>query len=247
LTAPHRFYMRKVPRRGLVVIEGDEAHHIASVKRLEAGDEITLFDGVGHEYRAEIVGVERRPTIKVVVDVKEEAKIDRTPAIEIALASAIPKGKRAELIIQKCAELGLNLFIPMHCSRSVVNIMTRAETKMRKWQRISIEASKQCGRNRIMEIARPAEFEEVLELLPRYDLKLIATADERAAPLRRILRSGEGFKSVIYLIGPEGGFTEKELSRAVRAGCKPVLLAPTVLRVETAAIATLAILVYEAL
>jgi len=226
------------------LIEGGEAHHIASVKRLEAGDEITLFDGHGRELLARIAEVSRKGGLKVRVTIEDAAYVDREPSVQVTIASAVPKGKRAEMMIQKCAELGLQRFIPVQCARSVVNVMTRAESRTGKWRKISTEASKQCGRNRIMEILSPCNFERVLRL-GGHDLYLIATEDRRASPLKHVLKAAGRPKKLLWLIGPEGGFTEAEVTHAVRAGFRPVLLAPSTLRVETAAIAAMAMVVYE--
>lgn len=227
-------------------IDGDEAHHILRVKRLGAGDELVVFDGSGREANAQIIEASTEAGV-VRVRVGETHEIDREAGIAITLAAAMPKGKRAEMMVQKCAELGVRRFIPLECARSVVNVRTRADTKIQKWERVCAEASKQSGRNRVMEIAPPHTLTEALRLTSSHRIALIATLSDEARSLRMVLdRSPDPLDTVLYLVGPEGGFTRTEVSEATRAGCTPVALAPSILRTETAAIAGVAMLVYAA-
>lgn len=238
--------MAELPGPGEIEIDGDEAHHIIRVKRLGVGDEIVVFDGSGREAGAEIVHASIDAGV-VRVRISETHDIEREAGVDITLAAAVPKGKRADFMIQKCAELGVRRFIPLDCARSVVNVRTRAETKIEKWQRICAEASKQSGRNRVMEVRPPGTLTEVLRLASSHQIALIATLAEDARSLRMVLDSiADPLKTVLYLVGPEGGFTRTEVSEATRAGCTAVTLAPSILRTETAAIAGAAMLVYAA-
>ncbi|MEW6357321.1 MAG: 16S rRNA (uracil(1498)-N(3))-methyltransferase [Planctomycetota bacterium] len=240
---PHRAYVPELAQSGEMEITGDEAHHITRVKRLGVGDRIVVFDGSGREAEAAIVEV---AADQVVVRVEQPHEADREAGVAITLACAIPKGKRAEFMIQKCAELGVHTFIPIECYRSVVNIHTRTDTKLAKWERICAEASKQSGRNRVMQVRPPHELADVLRLVPKHRLSLIATPWEDAAPLRSVLDAAGAVGSVLYLVGPEGGFTRTEIAEATRAGCKAVSLGASVLRTETAAVAGVAMLIYAA-
>ena len=235
--------MAEIPGPGEMEIAGDEAHHIVRVKRLHVGEEIVIFDGSGQEAEAEIIEASVETGV-VRVRIKNIRESDKEASVAITLASAVPKGKRAEFMIQKCAELGVRRFIPLDCARSAVNIRTRAENKIQKWQRICAEASKQSGRNRITEIACPHTVDEALRLVSSHRLALIATLGENTSSLRSVLAATTRMDSILYLVGPEGGFTRAEVTAATRAGCKPVALAPSVLRTETAAIAGVAMLIY---
>lgn len=226
-------------------IAGDEAHHMIRVKRLGPGDEIVLFDGSGREADAVIVATASDHS-RVRICVQRVHGMDREAGVRITLASAVPKGKRAEFMIQKCAELGVARFIPLECDRSVVNIRTRTDTKLQKWERICAEASKQSGRNRVTEVAAPHTLEEALRLTASHRLSLIATFGEGVQPLRTVLLNAEKMDTVLYLVGPEGGFTRAEATAATRAGCRAVTLGPSILRTETAAIAGVAMLIYAA-
>ncbi|NOZ23265.1 MAG: 16S rRNA (uracil(1498)-N(3))-methyltransferase [Planctomycetes bacterium] len=239
----HRAYVADFVHSGEMHITGDEAHHIAHVKRLGIGDRVVVFDGSGLEAEAAIVEAGRD---QVIVRVEQPHSVDREAGMNITLACAIPKGKRAEFMIQKCAELGVRAFIPIECARSVVNIRTRTDSKLAKWERICAEASKQSGRNRVMAVRPPHEMAEVLRLVSKHHLALIATRWGDVAPLRSVLEGAGAIDSVLYLVGPEGGFTRTEIAEATRAGCKAVSLASSILRTETAAVAGVAMLVYAA-
>jgi len=227
-------------------VAGEEAHHIARVLRLRPGDDLVVFDGSGREADATIVeGDGGSSPLRVLV--KEVREVNREIGVAITLAAAIPKGKRADFMIQKCAELGMRRFIPLDCARSVVHAGTRAETKIRKWQRICDEASKQCGRNRVAEIAPPTTLTDVLGQARAHRLALIADPGAAPGSLRAAVERHEGKPdSVLYLVGPEGGFTPTEITEARKAGCEAVALAPAILRTETAAIAGVAMLAYAA-
>jgi 16S rRNA (uracil1498-N3)-methyltransferase len=161
------------------------------------------------------------------------------------LATAIPKGERADFMVQKCAELGCHTLIPMECERSVVRFVPGREGKLQKWRRIALEASKQCGRNQIMEIALPQSFKEVLRLGAQCSLRIVCSLAPQVKPLKNLLAEMGHPKDIICLVGPEGGFTEEELNLALAAQFHPVTLARSVLRTETAGIAAVAIIAAE--
>jgi 16S rRNA (uracil1498-N3)-methyltransferase len=117
--------------------------------------------------------------------------------------------------------------------------------KADRWREIALEACKQCGNNWLPEIQSPQKTHDFLSTLPKHDLKLIASLQPDAEPLKKILGESGSLKSVLILIGPEGDFTPAELGLAKSAGCLPLSLGPLVLRAETAAIYALSILHHE--
>ena len=236
-----RFYIPLPPGQDEVWIDGSEAHHILHVKRAATGDKITLFDGQGVEYIARIAEV-RRDKLRVLVE--QSQCVNRELPVDITIAFSVPKGKHSSFIIQKCAELGVKTLIPLHCERSVVDFRHKSIGKTEKWDKIAIEASKQCKRNVITNIEDMTSLDDLLKNTRNYELSIIADTEVIAKSLKTILLAHPSVKKILCLIGPEGGFTAKEMEKAVEAGCLPASIGTSTLRIETAAIAISAILLY---
>src|SRR5262245_52805716 len=148
-----RFYTNCPLAPGPVVLQGPEAHHLATVCRLRPGDAVCLFNGDGHEYPAEVTTVERRSvTLRV--------SAPQTPARELPfrleVAAPLPKGDRAQFLVEKLTELGVTSFVPLRTRRSVVH---PRETRLDRLQRYVVEASKQCGRNVLLKVEELADWE----------------------------------------------------------------------------------------
>src|SRR5205823_12187705 len=141
-----RFYIDGVLNPGLLTLQGPEAHHLATVCRLRPGDAVCLFNGDGHEYPARITAVQRRT---VELEVVERASPLRELGYAVEVAAPLPKGDRAQFLVEKLTELGVSAFVPLSSKRSVVQ---PREAKLEKLQRYVIEASKQCGRNVLMQV-----------------------------------------------------------------------------------------------
>ena len=223
-------------------IDSSESHHIIHVKRLKIGDSIIVFNGTGDEFEAEIEDIEDN---RVNVRINQQKTISKENIVEIDIAFAIPKGKRSHLLIQKCTELGVHKLIPINYARSVVKLKDDCSVKIEKWQKIAIEASKQCGRNTITEIGNVVDFDNILNTSDSYDLPLFACSQSDSDNLKNTLQEHPKPNNILSFIGPEGGFTSNEIETAKRAGCKFVSLGSQILRVETAAIAVSAILSYH--
>ncbi|KHE90440.1 MAG: 16S rRNA (uracil(1498)-N(3))-methyltransferase [Candidatus Scalindua rubra] len=223
-------------------IDSSESHHITHVKRLKIGDNIIVFNGTGDEFEAEIVEIKDN---RVNVEINQQKTISKENTAGIDIAFAIPKGKRSHLLIQKCTELGVHKLIPINYARSVVKLKDDCTVKIEKWQKIAIEASKQCGRNTITEIGEVVDFDSILNALEGYDLPLFACNQSDSNNLKNTLQEHPKPNSIISFIGPEGGFTSNEIEMAKKVGCKFISLGSRILRVETAAIAVSAILSYH--
>ena len=235
-----RFFIPDVSRCDLAQADDDEARHIARVLRMKLGDELIAFDGTGVECRCRIAEVTNR---NVAVEVLERREISREAPVQVTLAIAATKTKAMDLVVRKCTELGLARLMPFHSGRSVARIKDAA--KSAKWRRATIEAAKQCGRNTLPEILRPADLNELADAIREHDLAVVAAVARSAATLREALRRNHVAKRIMYIIGPEGGFEADELAALEQAGAVAVSLGRSVLRVETAAIAALAMIVYE--
>ncbi|MFC1571733.1 16S rRNA (uracil(1498)-N(3))-methyltransferase [Candidatus Margulisiibacteriota bacterium] len=230
----HRFF---VPQDQIPIIAGSDAHQIKDVLRLKTGDQLELLDGSGKVYSAKISEIKNERIIcEIISSRQEKAK----SAVKITLAQCLPKAKKMDLIIQKCTELGVDRIIPTLSERSIAKT-----EKLERWKKIAKEAAEQSGRTTIPEISQLTKFEDVLKI--NADLKLIPWELEQNRSLKQMLTDHRftGSPDLLCLIGPEGGFSKKEVAAAQSAGFTSVSLGPRILRTETAGLAILAMINYE--
>jgi len=232
----HRFFVTPQSIDGdTIVLSGSQAHHLRTVLRIRPGQTIELFDGTGAVYRTEIIkstenSVEGRITAQVV----ESAGTD----FPLTLAQGILKGKKMDLVLQKATELGVDTLIPVltrYCQQH-----KNLDRRMQRWQRIVLEACKQCGRSTPMRIAPVIDLSELP--VPSFRYPVLCWEGEQKAMVGPELFAVPG--SVLLLIGPEGGFHAQEIGWAKEQDFYPVTLGPLVLRAETAAIAGIGIIQY---
>ncbi len=207
----------------MIPISGDQAHHARTVLRLEIGDLVQLFDTDGQTATGTIKALEPQMLVEI-------AKIEqRENNLSIIVASAVPKGDRADWMVEKLSELGVSKWIPLKTARSVVH--PDGTSKYQRWQRLATESAKQCKRSGVMQIAELVSLDSFIQYIqPRHTIFLSTTSGP--APLNKVPWQNE----VNLLIGPEGGWTEDE-EKQMRDRClTPASLGQTILRVETAAI-----------
>lgn len=224
-----RFYTPDKLQPGEFVLKGPEAHHLAVVRRVRTGDFVALFNGDGHEYPAQVIALAPK---QVVLNVQSVENPQRERPMPLEMAVAMPKGDRADFLVEKLVELGVTRLTPLMTFRTIVR---PRPSRLDHLRQAVIEACKQCGRNILMRID---ELTTWAEYLHRPDL-----------PSQRILLSPHSpnilcstREAVVCAIGPEGGWEEKEIVEALELGWKLYQLGPRTLRVETAAIAAAAIL-----
>jgi len=239
-----RFYM-EIPHwvGDTVVLSGSEARHIQKVLRLKEGDEIILFDGKGTEYWGII---ESQQIHRVVVKVEGESTPRRESPIEVILGQGLLKGHKMDYVFQKTTELGVSAIFPFVSSRTVPKSGgEQAKRRLRRWRRIVVEATKQCGRTVPPRVEAIRSLGSLLEWPLRDFVKLILWEKEHTSLKERLRKMDERFKRVLFLVGPEGGFCEEEISVAEGRGFISVGLGPRTLRSETVGVAVLSILQYE--
>jgi 16S rRNA (uracil1498-N3)-methyltransferase len=219
-----RFYVNQVLAAGPIMLQGPEAHHLATVCRLRPGDRVCLFNGDGREYTAELVAVARR-SVDLQVLAAEEPQ--RELGFRLEVAAPLPKGDRAQFLLEKLTELGATAFAPLRTERSVVH---PREARLEKLQRYVIEASKQCGRNVLLKLEELTSWQMYC---PRADLPELRILAHPGAPSE----TWPPGRDVALAVGPEGGFTDDEVALARAAGWRTVGLGPRIMRVETAALA----------
>ncbi len=211
-----------------VTVEGERAHYLRSVLRLRAGAPLTVFDGEGGEFDAEVLAFDRR---RVRLRLGAWRDVERESPLRIHLGLAVAKGERMDWAVQKAVELGVAAITPLLTERgNVVLEGERAERRRRHWQAVAVAACEQCGRNRVPAVAPPQPLPAWLP--GRRGLVF----DPSGASLGAL---PEPAGELALLIGPEGGLTAAELRLAEAEGFVPVALGPRILRVETAAVAAL--------
>jgi 16S rRNA (uracil1498-N3)-methyltransferase len=234
-----RFYVDTPIEGQHVALDATLAQRLSKVLRLRAGDEITLFDGSGDEFRCRIDRIGAR--------VGEAAVISRTPGIfesrtRVHLYQSITKGERFEWLIEKATELGVAAVIPLITARSVVKTEGGA-ARADRWRRIAIEAAEQCGRVTVPGVHAPARFDDAIAAAPGVVLLPFESAGDAAPNVRAALDSRidelSALGEVSIFIGPEGGFEDEEVARAREAGAGVVTMGRRVLRSETAGIVAL--------
>jgi 16S rRNA (uracil1498-N3)-methyltransferase len=232
-----RFFSANKIEGDQVTLAGAEAHHLLHVMRGKVGDRATLFDGSGAEFTAEVVACRRA---EVDFRIVERREADSELPFPLTVAAAIPKGDRQKWLVEKLVELGVTRLVPLATERSVAVPSSGA---LERLERAVIEASKQCGRNRLMEIAAAVPWGEYV--------KSAGGSPETARPQPPIayhLFAHPGGRSIAELqlneprpttiaIGPEGGWTDDEAALAIEQGWQTIDLGRRLLRVETAAVA----------
>ena len=238
-----RFYVPD-PRieKGLLKVDGSEVRHIRRVLRLKVGDRLVLFDGSAKEYEGIIV--EESPS-SVVIKVQGIFSPSKESPLEITLAQSLLKGEKMEYLIQKATELGIRKIIPFFSSRSVPLLdKSKKLRRYHRWEKIAIEACKQCGRITVPKVEPLQNYSEMLGMASSEALRLILWEKEGQG-LKEILKESKERTKIFFVVGPEGGMSDEEVEEARRAGFIPINLGKRVLRSETASVCLLSILQYE--
>ena len=243
--ALRRFIVDEIrAKAGSCIISGAEARHITKVLRMGRGDRFILMDGKGNHFQALIESAGRQE-----VTVTLEKPLPKPPPspVEITLCQALLKSRSMDYMVQKTSELGVDRIFPFSSERTVVRLdEAKFETKLRHWHKIAHSAAKQSERSTPAEIGILSSFEDLLGQWKREDaFKVILWEGEGAKDLKGLLRGSSPTKKFVGIVGPEGGFSRKEMDRAREAGFFSASLGYRILRAETAAITMAAIVQYE--
>lgn len=239
-----------------VLIKGTDVRHIKDVLRMNVGDTVTLCDSRGNEY---VCSIDDICNDFITTSVISAARCASEPRIAIVLCQGVAKGEKMDFIIQKNVELGLNEIIPVLTEHTVVKFANAkdAEKKQTRWQRISEEAAKQCGRGVVPVVDMPDAFKNVVDHITsdeesKETLYIMPYENETENTLKKVLYDnktaldeGGSLKRICLFIGPEGGFSKKETEYAISKGFTTVTLGKRILRTETAGMATIAAIRYE--
>jgi 16S rRNA (uracil1498-N3)-methyltransferase len=221
-------------------LPANASRHV-QVLRLQPGDAVTLFDGLGGQWQAELVDIGRK-TVQARLLVHEAVERElRTP---VTLALGMPANERMDALVEKATELGVAAILPLVCERSVLRLAgERAERRRAHWQAVAIAACEQSGRNRVPLIHLPQPLREALSALPAAGTRLVLSLADDTRPLRTHLAAVAAAAGPVCLLsGPEGGLSPAELAAATAAGFLPTTLGARVLRADTAPLAALAVI-----
>ena len=232
----HRFIVRRAGGYApgeAVELPREEAQHAVRVLRLRPGDAVELIDGDGRAYEAEMTRAERDGAALLV----KAGLPGREAPVSLTLYMGLPKAEKLELIAQKLTELGGARLVPVVMARSVARPDQRdADKRRERLERIALEATKQCGRGRVPEMAAPVGWKEALALMAAHQLTLMPWEEARGLRLSDVRAERPDAKDIAVLIGPEGGIAPEEAREAEALGARLVTLGPRILRAETAAI-----------
>ncbi|MGC8976454.1 MAG: RsmE family RNA methyltransferase [Candidatus Ratteibacteria bacterium] len=227
-------------------IKGETFHYLRNVLRFKVGDKFIGFDGSGKEYEIEIVEIEKE---KIKCEIVEEKKIYNPETLfNLHLFQCLPKGDKFDFIVSQTTQLGVKRIVPVISKRTIVKIpQEKIENRIKRWLKIAEESSKVSGRTFIPEIERPVKFERCIK--EEKDFGIIFWEGERENTIKHVIekikKNDIKNKKINVFVGPEGGFDEDEIEIAKKYGYISVSLGKRILRVETASIISIAILIYE--
>ncbi len=226
------------------ITDREDIKHLSKVLRHRIGDVIEISDNESMEYEIELTGISPERVIGRIVKAQP---FEREPRTRVTLYQGIPKQSKMELIIQKTVELGVDAVLPVFTERTVVQDRGHFDRKTERWQKIASEAVKQCRRGLAPKVGPSVTLDEVRMIMADNDLNLLCYEDERQTTIKEVLHreAKNSPRRIGLIIGPEGGFSESEVRKLTEAGAVSVSLGKTVLRVETASVAALAMIMYE--
>jgi 16S rRNA (uracil1498-N3)-methyltransferase len=249
----HRFFVAPelVQRLDAAIpLPGELAHQLRDVLHLQVGEQVVLLDNSGDELLATIASASKSA---VHVRLIERRTGKSESPVRIILCQGLLKSARFEWVLEKGTELGVSVFSPVLCRRSLSGLGDAGTSKLQRWQRIITEAAEQSGRARLPALLPARPLLRALNDIPPGALALMPWEEERALTLRDALRSPSdqllparhNQTTVVLFIGPEGGLTADEVNQAQQHGVQVVSLGSRILRAETAALATVTSVMYE--
>lgn len=238
-----RFFVKNEQIKELrAEIFGDDARHIARSLRMREGDEVSLCDEDGGEYRATLTKIRDE---LCELDIIEKVDTDAEPPYSLTLFMAYPKGDKLELVVQKATELGAHRIVPFYSSRCIKRPHPDSlEKQTKRLSRIAEEAAKQSRRSKIPTVECGVDFSEVCAEAKGFDAALFCYEGASADSTVKRALSGKPQK-IAVVIGSEGGFSPEEAELAQKSGFVPVSLGKRILRCETAPIFALSVISYE--
>jgi 16S rRNA (uracil1498-N3)-methyltransferase len=230
-------------KEDLATIGGSDVNYLKNVMRLKVGDELSIMDSKSKEYNAKIKAYSNN---EIIVELLGEKHPKSESRVKITIAQGIPKNPKMDLVVQKATELGAQRIIPIKTERSVIKLTEeKEEAKINRWQKIAKEAAEQSGRLIIPFVDTPKEIKELLIIKNDFDKCVILWEMEKEMTIKRFLQENHDIKSLLVMIGPEGGFSHDEVELVKKEGFVSVNIGSRIVRTETAAISVLSMIDYE--
>jgi len=239
-----RLFLATVPlaEQKEIVLDESASRYLVKVLRLESGARFLGFDSQATEYELTLQQINSIP-----VTAKILSRHEKSAAYSgnyIALAQSLPKGSKIDLILRQGTEAGVNRFIPLVTQRSVSRPdESQFEHKNNRWQKILVEACRQCGRNDLPQLDEVTDWKKCLELFGEFD-QVLLPYEKEAPTLKTVLESNAAVKKILVLVGPEGGWSKDEVREAQLKGAAVVHLPTPILRTETAGLAMVSMIQY---
>ena len=228
----------------IATITGSEHHHLRNVLRTKPGETVRIIDGEGNVYTAQILETHDARISSAARILSHEFHSVVSP--KLTLFQGIPKSDKMELILQKTTELGVTQIVPLH---SKYGLQKPSQNRYERWHRILISATKQSERAWLPELCNAQEFNAALAQLDKFSLCLLLSPhrdkESQVQHIQTVLREESRPDSVALFVGPEGGFSDQEVTSAIEGGCTLATLGRNILRTETAAIIAVAVAAYE--
>ena len=228
-----------------LVIRGEDAFHLASVLRVKPGEEVVACSASGTEFFCAVSEIlEERKNCRVLLTIKERRLSENEPKTAIRVFQGMPKGKKTDLVIQKCVELGAGEIFLVYSDRSVPLRDGEGDAKKRaRFQKIADEAAKQCGRGKLVKVGLLPSFDEALKEMEQSQTRFVCFEAEEERSVKEEIR--KPCESLSFFVGPEGGLSQRELLLCRGSGIPSVSLGKRILRTETCAAAVLSMILYE--
>ncbi len=233
----HRFYAEGAVRDHVALLSEEDVRHATRVLRLQEGNAVEIF-AEGKRFAGVLMTTAQGLACRV-----EREMPDTEAALHVTLYQGLPKAEKMEWIVQKAVELGATRVVPVAMNRCVVQLSSKdGLRKQERWQKIAREASKQSGRCITTEVESPITMKEMLQRLPCHEAALVPWEEANGYSLNAFHAEHPECTDVAVVIGPEGGMSAEEVQAMTAQGCRAVTLGPRILRTETAAITSIAML-----
>lgn len=242
MRTPYFFIPPLDERKDRLLLDGEESYHLAKVLKIRPGRLINLLDGNGTTYQAKVLNISGNNAEVEVIS--ERKKVNCSPSLWVGFV--LPRRRiKTEMILDGAIEFGINTITPLLSERGMVKFNTNnPNKKLSRWRLITREAAKRSGNPYLPSIYPPLTLMDFMDKIPKASLKIILSPEQGVAHVRDVLGGSPRPDKIVLLAGPEGGFTPKECEYAVERGFEPCSLGRMTLRIETAVIASLAIINY---
>ena len=246
---PKFFVNNEQVDNGKIRILGKDINHIKNVLRMKIDDTFNVCNE--EDSQNYVVKIARFEEQEIICDIIEKCENSAESNVKVHIFQGLPKSDKMELIIQKSVELGVQKITPVEMKRCVVKLNEKDKSKkVERWQKISEVAAKQSGRDIIPHINNVINIKNMYELIPKYDIVIVAYENEQNRTLKEQLKQikekyKEGKIKIGIVIGPEGGLEENDVEQLENNGAKIVTLGKRILRTETVALNVLSIIMYE--